>query len=68
MGNPFIEIRDLHKTYRSRTGDLPVLKGINLSIRKGEIFGMLGNIFLRWFTSSDTFQACTLLCSCTKQP
>lgn len=68
MEKPFIEIRDLHKTYRSRAGDLPVLKGINLSIRKGEIFGMLGNIFLRWFTSSDTFQACTLLCSCTKQP
>lgn len=35
MEKPFIEIRDLHKTYRSRTGDLPVLKGINLSIRKG---------------------------------
>lgn len=42
MEKPFIEIRDLHKTYHSRTGDLPVLKGINLSIREGEIFGIIG--------------------------
>ena len=42
MGKPFIEIRGLTKTFHSKDGDLPVLKGIDLSIEKGEIFGIIG--------------------------
>ena len=33
-----IEIKDLKKSY----GDTPVLKGINLAVREGEIFALLG--------------------------
>ena len=42
MEKPFLEIKGLHKTYHTRSGDLPVLKGINLSVHKGEIFGIIG--------------------------
>lgn len=42
MEKSFIEIENLHKTYHTRSGDLPVLRGINLSIQKGEIFGIIG--------------------------
>lgn len=38
--NQIIEIRDLKKIYKGTTEE--VLKGINLSIRKGELFGLLG--------------------------
>ena len=42
MEKPFLEIKGLHKTYHTRSGDLPALKGINLSVHKGEIFGIIG--------------------------
>ena len=42
MSEAFIEIQDLRKTFHTRSGDLEVLKGINLEIRKGEIFGIIG--------------------------
>lgn len=38
----FIEIANLRKTFHSRDGDIEVLKGIDLSIEKGEIFGIIG--------------------------
>lgn len=38
----FIEIVNLRKTFHSRDGDIEVLKGIDLSIEKGEIFGIIG--------------------------
>ena len=38
----YIEIHDLNKTFQTRTGPLPVLNGIDLSIKKGEIFGIIG--------------------------
>ena len=42
MAEAFIEIRGLTKTFHTRDGDLNVLKGIDLSIDKGEIFGIIG--------------------------
>lgn len=42
MAETFIEIRGLTKTFHTRDGDLNVLKGIDLSIDKGEIFGIIG--------------------------
>ena len=42
MAEAFIEIRGLTKTFHIRDGDLNVLKGIDLSIDKGEIFGIIG--------------------------
>lgn len=38
----YLNITDLHKTYYSNKTEIEVLKGINLSIRKGEIFGIIG--------------------------
>ncbi len=39
----FITVRELYKTYDSeKSTALPVLKGINLEIQKGEIFGVIG--------------------------
>lgn len=37
-----IEIRQLNKTYPSRTGPVPALTGINLTVKPGEIFGVIG--------------------------
>ncbi|AGB19211.1 methionine ABC transporter ATP-binding protein [Thermoanaerobacterium thermosaccharolyticum] len=42
MGKSFVVIKDLYKTFRSRDGDVEVLKGINLEINKGDIFGIIG--------------------------
>ncbi len=42
MEKSFISIRDLYKTFRSRDGNFPVLKGINLELEKGDIFGIVG--------------------------
>lgn len=42
MAEAFIEIRGLTKTFHTRDGDLEVLKGIDLSIHRGEIFGIIG--------------------------
>ncbi len=42
MGDSFITIRDLHKTFRNKDGDAEVLKGINLDLEKGDIFGIVG--------------------------
>jgi len=37
-----IEIRDLHKEYRSRGRDVRALNGVSLDIEEGEFFGLLG--------------------------
>ncbi|HEX2927909.1 MAG TPA: methionine ABC transporter ATP-binding protein [Ruminiclostridium sp.] len=42
MENSFISIRNLHKTFRSKDGEFAVLRGINLEIDKGDIFGIVG--------------------------
>lgn len=38
----YLEIIDLYKTYYSSKTKIEVLKGIDLSIQKGEIFGIIG--------------------------
>jgi D-methionine transport system ATP-binding protein len=43
MESSFISIRDLHKTFRSKDEEFPVLKGINLELEKGDIFGIVGS-------------------------
>lgn len=37
-----IEIRQLNKTYPSRTGPVPALIDVNLTVKPGEIFGVIG--------------------------
>lgn len=37
-GQSVIELKDVHKTY----GKLPVLKGLTLSVSRGEVYGFLG--------------------------
>lgn len=37
-----IELRDVHKTYRARSGPVEVLRGINLHVDKGEKIGIIG--------------------------
>lgn len=42
MERGFVEIENLHKTFRTKDTVNEVLKGINLSVKKGEIFGIVG--------------------------
>jgi len=37
-----VEISELHKSFKTSKGPLEALRGVNLSIHKGEIFGFLG--------------------------
>jgi NitT/TauT family transport system ATP-binding protein len=42
-GKPLISVKDLTKTFPTRDGgELPVLEGINIEIRRGEIVALLG--------------------------
>lgn len=38
----YIEIKDLRKTFRTKGKENDVLKGIDLEVREGEIFGIIG--------------------------
>ena len=38
----YLEIRDLYKTFSAKNGSVEALKGVSLSIGKGEIFGVIG--------------------------
>jgi len=40
--NPILEIKDLVVKYRTRTGDLTAVRGVNLSVEKGETQGVVG--------------------------
>jgi len=40
MNDPLV-LRDVHRTYTSEAGDLPVLRGINLTLRAGEIIALV---------------------------
>lgn len=42
MSDSFIEITNLKKTFHTKEGVLEVLKGINLEVKKGEIYGIVG--------------------------
>src|SRR5919108_764612 len=37
-----IRTEDLRKTYKSSRGDVPAVRGIDLNVRSGELFGLLG--------------------------
>jgi energy-coupling factor transporter ATP-binding protein EcfA2 len=41
MTDPIISVRDLH--YRYPTGAQPVLRGMNLTVRRGEFIGLVGS-------------------------
>ena len=42
MEDVAVSLRDVEKTYRSAKKPVKALKGVNLTINKGEIFGVLG--------------------------
>ena len=42
MGISFISIEDLYKTFKNADGNVEVLKGINLELEQGDIFGIVG--------------------------
>ena len=42
MTEPIIEIRGLEKKFSSKNGEVYALKGISLSIARGEIYGIIG--------------------------
>ena len=42
MSENFIEVRDLHKSFHVKKQSLEVLKGIDFTVQKGEIFGIVG--------------------------
>lgn len=37
-----VRIQNLNKTFRGRAGTVVALDGVNLDIRRGEIFGIIG--------------------------
>jgi lipoprotein-releasing system ATP-binding protein len=42
MSEPVLSIRGLQRTYVTLAGTLPVLKGVDLDVRPGEIVGLIG--------------------------
>lgn len=38
----FIEVKDLHKTFHDKNKSVEVLKGVDLEVNKGEIYGIVG--------------------------
>jgi D-methionine transport system ATP-binding protein len=42
MENSFIAIKDIYKTFKNKEGNVEVLKGINLELEKGDIYGVVG--------------------------
>jgi ABC-type uncharacterized transport system ATPase subunit len=39
---PAIRTEDLRKTYKTPRGDVPAVRGIDLNVPSGELFGLLG--------------------------
>lgn len=42
MGHPVLELRGIERTYVSGGGELPVLRGTNLTLNAGELVGLVG--------------------------
>ena len=42
MTEAIIQIQDLEKRFRTKNTEVYALQGINLTIRKGDIFGIIG--------------------------
>ncbi len=59
MGEPFIQICDLIKVYRTPAGEFPALKGVSLTIEQGEFVAITGksgsgkSTLLNTFTGID---------------
>jgi ABC-2 type transport system ATP-binding protein len=41
-GNPMIQTNDLRRTFKTRGASVEAVRGVNLDVRAGEIFGFLG--------------------------
>jgi len=41
-GGATIRTEDLRKTYKTSRGDVPAVRGIDLDVAAGELFGLLG--------------------------
>jgi len=41
-GSPMIRLRELHKVFPAPNGSIAVLKGVNLEVQTGRIFGVIG--------------------------
>jgi ABC-type lipoprotein export system ATPase subunit len=60
MGETFVTVRDLVKTYRTPAGPLNVLRGLTLDVRKGDFVALVGpsgsgkTTFLNMLTAIDT--------------
>ena len=42
MSDEIIRVEELNKTFTGKSGTIVALDGVNLSIRRGEIFGIIG--------------------------
>ena len=42
-GSPALILRDIRKSYRTGSGELPVLKGISFTVGRGEFLGIMGS-------------------------
>lgn len=42
MSSPLLQIQDITKIYRSKTNPVTALDGVSMTIKKGEVFGLLG--------------------------
>ena len=42
MSQPLIQLIDVHKTYASPSGDVAAIRGLDLEVAAGEIFGIIG--------------------------
>ncbi len=42
MGEELVIVRDLWKVYRSRSGEYPALRGVNMVVREGELLAVVG--------------------------
>ena len=40
--SPMLELKNLHKTFRSKNGVVEVLKGVSLTVEEGDILGIIG--------------------------